>query len=333
MNSAPDHNRDADRIALTPDMISALRAQRERTGVSVPGLVKNHLDPTRGITVRLVHCWMLGILEGVCLERYAHVLETWQGLPDRDDAYVFHTPAVRTIMEAEIRRTGISIPELVSGLTDMPDGLTFNRIRNFYCGQLKRLPRAHMDYIMSTLKALPDTNFEAIPLTPDILEMLRAHAVRTGKGPSALLRAARDKPDGLSSPLIHTWLSGKTVTARRDHLDYVLKRYDIPVPSDRIEITGALLEELRAHVRRTGKGPHALLRGVRDKPEGLTGNMIQNWMRGLVHTARKDHFDYVLTLWGSLPGRICRPGSSKNSPALTRFPVLRRQFRENDRLL
>lgn len=289
------------RVPLTTEMTAALRAQRERTGVSVPKLVRDHLDPKCGITERLIHCWSLGLLETLCPASYAHVVATWRALPDRDGAYVVYSPAIRAAMEAELTRTGIGIFKFVSGLSDVPDGLTGNKIRNFYSGNSKWLARAHAEYIIGKLKALPDRVSETLPLTPEILETLRAHVLRTGKGPSAILRAAHDRPTGLTGSIIHSWLSEKTATARKDHLDYVLMRYEGHQVSDRIDITGAMLAELRAQAARTGVGPHALLSGAKDKPTRLNGNTVQNWMRGCSRTTSNDQFNYVLARWRTLP--------------------------------
>lgn len=54
---------------------------------------------------------------------------------------------------------------------------------------------------------------------------LRQHRERTGIGASRLLDGASDKPDGLTFPMVASWLSGKTKAADPAHLRYVLDRY------------------------------------------------------------------------------------------------------------
>ena len=70
----------------------------------------------------------------------------------------------------------------------------------------------------------------------------------------------------------------------------------------RIELTAEIRSKLRDHAERTGKGAYALLRGADDKPEKLTGAMVQGWLNKAL-TARRDHLAYVLTRYERLEDR------------------------------
>lgn len=216
-------------VSLTPEMISALYAQRDRTGIGVPDLARNHLDPALRITPRQVHQWMLGLINSAEPERYGHVLRAWEQLPSQAEGYVFYSPEVRALMDAERTRTGVAAINLFTR-ENLPEGLTVNRIRNFYCGVLTRMQRGHFDCMMRRWRALPGV-CESVTMTADILAELRAAIARTNKGPTAILRGARDKPEGLKAALVQTWITGKTRTARRAHIDYLMERYNAAAPA------------------------------------------------------------------------------------------------------
>ena len=88
--------------------------------------------------------------------------------------------------------------------------------------------------------------------------------------------------------------------------------------AERITLTKAHVELLRSEIARTGTGPQAALRGMSgSKPEGLTAPMIVNWADGQTKTARRDHWDWVLALYGNhTAGAGMVPFTSKMQSAL-----------------
>ncbi len=64
-----------------------------------------------------------------------------------------------------------------------------------------------------------------------------------------------------------------------------------------IILTDDIREQLRGHQDQTGVGPMKLLRGRKDKPDGLTARIVVNWMAGTSKKAQKDHYDYMVALW------------------------------------
>ncbi|AZI37880.1 hypothetical protein NT2_13_00790 [Caenibius tardaugens NBRC 16725] len=59
--------------------------------------------------------------------------------------------------------------------------------------------------------------------------------------------------------------------------------------------------QLRGHAERTGVGAMRLLRGAKDKPAGLTSNVIAHWLRGAAQYANPVHVAYVMERWAALP--------------------------------
>lgn len=134
-----------------------------------------------------------------------------------------------------------------------------------------------------------------------------------------MLRGAFDRPPGLDARMITSWLEGKVKTADPEHLDYVLRRWRaVPERAElthdlhrgirrqryrrpRMELDEERLAFLRSERRRTGVGPSRLMKTAEDVPDGLTVNMLTNWLMGQNRQVRQDHFEYVLDLWASLP--------------------------------
>ena len=128
---------------------------------------------------------------------------------------------------------------------------------------------------------------------------MQSHKRRTGVGERALLRDASDKPDGLSYDVILRWLNGKATTAREDHLDYVLKRWE---NADRwLPLTQEIVATLRTHRDRTGVGPAVLLRDQKPLLARLMPATVESWLSGAANSARVSHLETVLELWEVLP--------------------------------
>ncbi|MGQ0526647.1 MAG: hypothetical protein ACT4OY_01230 [Alphaproteobacteria bacterium] len=65
-------------------------------------------------------------------------------------------------------------------------------------------------------------------ITPELLATLRDYKARTGVAVMALLnKSPEDVPQGLTSTLINSWLEGKTKSARKAYLEYVLNEWRV----------------------------------------------------------------------------------------------------------
>lgn len=124
--------------------------------------------------------------------------------------------------------------------------------------------------------------------------------------------------------MIGYWLSGKIRTAKPAHLDFVVEEWsglpDKPLPGKsnrlpRIKLTKDRLEALAKERRRSGKAARALLRGAKDKPQGLNAGIIANWFHGPTKAARTDHYEYALTLWRNAPDKIDKSAQARKRKA------------------
>ena len=154
-----------------------------------------------------------------------------------------------------------------------------------------------------------------IPITDEMLEMLFRCRASTKIGSRNLLRITPGPhPEGLSTDIIESWLTGRVKTARTDLWHYVLGAWrNAPARSSigkclgpgRVSVTEAMRAELRFLRNATGIGPCRLMRQApQPTPQGLRSGTIQSWLSGVVKTARADHWQYVLDAWQSLPRQI-----------------------------
>lgn len=70
---------------------------------------------------------------------------------------------------------------------------------------------------------------------------------------------------------------------------------------DHIALTKAVRARLRAEHKRTDVTAMQLLDGAADLPDGLTAGSINRWMNGLIRSAPRCQFDYVIARWAALP--------------------------------
>ena len=143
-----------------------------------------------------------------------------------------------------------------------------------------------------------------IPITDELRQKLIAERVRTGIGPTALMRGSvhdANRPKTLKGQTISLWLSGKIVSARRSQLDYVLARWSaLPdasdknarVPQERIIFTD---EHLRLIDRYWDKGllPDKILQN-KNAPDGLNAAIIRTWKDRRIKSAATAYLDFVL---------------------------------------
>jgi hypothetical protein len=206
-------------------------------------------------------------------------------------------------LRAYREKTGVGSIALLKNQSDCPENLTPRHIQSWLDGRLISVPQEHLKYVLEKWQALPV--FEFGQITEDILDVLQGHWHRTKVGPNTLLKDATDKPEGLQPHIIAAWLDARSRSYRRDHLDYVLKRWSaMPgaldthrVLSGYAEITPAQRERLHALKARTGLGPQALMRGAKDAPHGLGSGKIKGWMSGAIKTAKPELLAYVFARW------------------------------------
>lgn len=298
---------DDPRVLLTAAMRLDLRHEYERTGVSPSRLLHDAADCPDDLNANTVRAWLAEGAKTIQLHpgHLNYVLGLWRQLPE--SPYVRLTDDLRRQIEAEKRRTGIGTAKLMPLIDPLPAGLNANLVNSWLYGRRKRqtASRVHLEAVLQAWKALPDDPY--IPITDEIRRELIAEKERSGLGPDVLLGRTAEKGPTLSPSTVTSWLTGRATRARTSHLEHVRRLW--ATATDRPEIhhvalTEGLLKELRRLRQRTGLGPQAILRGSKDRPEGLTSRVIADWLKGEAKSACPAHLDYVLQRWQTAPTRV-----------------------------
>jgi len=151
---------------------------------------------------------------------------------------------------------------------------------------------------------------DRITITEQIRAKLKADKGRTGVSARILMRGRRGEyPDGLRANMVDGWMSGRTATAKREHLDWVLQAwadYEPPPPPlddrpEKLRLTETHLALLQSEVERTGLGAIDILRHApKPLPEGLNHQKVQRWISGQTQTAVKSHWELVIRLYSAV---------------------------------
>ncbi len=171
--------------------------------------------------------------------------------------------------------------------------------------------------------------------------MLKAERDRAGVGFAKLLSTTENVPDGLTDKIIFTWL-GKTKSARRNHLAFVLERYAAlptleraaplhPYETEksarlkrlerRVGVTPKLSRyapiaaEKRSTMKlafhRSGVSYKSLMLLIAREHAGISQQMVSGWISGRTKTARPEHIECVLGILERLADEASLPFSDE----------------------
>lgn len=146
-----------------------------------------------------------------------------------------------------------------------------------------------------------------VPITNAIREELKRLRADTGVGAMRLLRGQLDHPKGLNSANISTWLSGKSASAKKEHLDYVLLRWR---QADSIlDVTSEMVATLNGEFQRTGLSANGFLNGAKSLPKGFGAYQLSGLRTGKRKTIPESQWTTLIDVLSELPDQI------KASPA------------------
>ncbi|MBP5857411.1 hypothetical protein KAJ83_10365 [Marivibrio halodurans] len=209
------------------------------------------------------------------------------------DTYVKISQETRDELKTLRQLTGTGAVKLLNGAAPVPAGLNAGIVSNWLCGAAGKARKTHLDFVLNAWRALP--RMHVVEIDETMRARLATLRAQTGAGPTKLLKAMQQVPDGLTAPAVSRWLSGASKTAPKDHLRAVIAAWEALPRYEFFAITAKQQRALRALIEETGAGPSALLRGQRGLcPEGLNSSTIGNWLRKPGHRVRKDHLDYVM---------------------------------------
>lgn len=208
-------------------------------------------------------------------------------------------PADIARLQALIAHTGLTPREVLRRYKGeaAPEGLRYHHVEAWLAGSLERVPLDHVAFVLDLWRAVPEDDY-IIDITAETRELLKGYQRSTGVGPHKLLRRRSDVPQDVSAARIQGWILGRLTRARCGALHYVLAAW---ARSPSFVLLGPEVRaQIAAEHSRTGLAGARLLKGARDKPEGLTAGVINNWLSGAAQSARSDHLEYVLQLWRAI---------------------------------
>ncbi|MBI1302068.1 MAG: DEAD/DEAH box helicase [Alphaproteobacteria bacterium] len=298
-------------VEITDEMREQLIEHRERTLIS-PQKLLDHIAPEEmpeNLTHQIVGKWFPPIngegrpAKTADIKHLEIVLKTYASLPTATARPVPIEERYIENLKAQIERTGFGFTRFLSRFPDCPEGLNINKMITWLDGRAKTALPEHLDWVEMRFEELPDNT--KLEMGETERKALTDEKERTGVAEYALVKDP-STPEGLTGPIIASWLNGSVVRTERDSYDWVLNKWqELPDKKQRIEFTQEMYDELVEQKKRTGVGQNKLLSQAKDCPTDLTAGTVASWFHKkngkLKETLRKDWYEWVINRWRSLP--------------------------------
>lgn len=288
LRSTPSRKEFAE-VPLSAEAVK-LQAERDRTGVGHNKLLEGKKLPA-GLSMDGAANILYGAYKSVRQDHYDFLMSEWSKLPDKDYKLLDYSNDMKAALLAQKERTRVGVVSLLSNADNIPDGLSVGMANHLLRGDFQKIRDTHYKFLMSAYENLPDNEHEYILLEGAALERLRRLKTTKFIGPSTLLKEHADAPDGLNHSLISGWFSGHSKTARRDHIEWLLEKWE--QAPDLVFITEDISLRLRQEIERTGVKPINLLKKSEEQPAGITQLILYGWIDGRIKTANKDLLNWV----------------------------------------
>lgn len=140
-------SRSKDRIPLTSDMITALRAEKDRTGVGAIALLKaNRETALEGLKAPHIEHWLGGRVKTVDSVEYKFVLAAWKTLETAQ--WIDLTSELRAELIEAQKRSGITPEMIMRWGNDVPEGLTVGKIKAVLDGTSKSILTCYIGFLL-----------------------------------------------------------------------------------------------------------------------------------------------------------------------------------------
>lgn len=304
-------NRDEDKennkyIPLTEGIANFVISELKRTGVSPEQYAKDHTT-SECLTVGKIRRWCKLQQQTLLKSDLDEFTSVWGVFPDAKPRIKL-TPARLQALNAERERTGLSYYALFKDGSDLPEDLSEPLVGAWMSGSVISARKDHFEAVLCLWQSLPDSS--VVEITLDLRQKMKDEAERTGVGPAALMRGIRpSQMGGLHSSLINSWMAGRTTSAERDWLQFVLDRWEnLPDHNDVwMELSERDKDYLRSELKRTGVSVPYLLKDREDIPDKLYSAVVHNAL-GRQPRIRKEHFNYLKRILSALPD--AKPGAT-----------------------
>jgi hypothetical protein len=204
--------------------------------------------------------------------------------------------------------------DLLAGKEDTPLGLSSKRVWELVHGKKKKLIRKdHFDYLVREfpIKGKFSDPDNLIIITPEIIQELEYHRIRSGISAGMLLKMSSESPKGLSRNIISDWTKGITKKAIRQNVEFVLEKWkELPdsyffskknskqtadcFERSLIELAPDFKERLSEYISNSGLSLLGVLKSWRPLPSHLDLEVVSGWMSGDIKRATPEHIDFVI---------------------------------------
>jgi superfamily II DNA or RNA helicase len=288
---------DNPRIEITEEDFLALKAHQKRTRAGASTLLDVD-DAPEGLTeIKIVK-----ILEGQPQTWFKNhrdfLCARYESLPDMLDL----TDEVYQTLKSHAERTGKWGQAVLTGASDIPDGLNGAMASHYLSGKAKQIRKTHQDWLLARYEALPDD--PCVELTEEDYKYLQDQQERTGMTATLFVRNVRGLPADLTRQVIQLTLSRIKKTMRAESLAFLKTRY-ADFPDDPYQpLTSEMVDNWKEKERLTLMGGVALISEVEAMgvsiPRGLSRAKAQNILAGKPERIHKDHVVFFDAQYESL---------------------------------
>lgn len=297
-----------EKIEITDALLTALKAEQERTGKGVQAILRNtRKNRPKGISVGMVVGWLKGNTNTAEIEHVKYIQQLWASYPDKEAAWVVLTDNNRKLLQHKIKETGISAYKLFSNRDDLPKNFNPNHVHNYLNLNRSKIEKIYFDYILKVARANKGKGY--IPVSKEFLWRLNLEIQRTGMPPSTLINSLKRKEEvKVHAYTVTTWLSGKTKLADRTEMNWLLQCYadlsnkqmnkPLARPISKFDavapIAAADLLKMQQYRDVLGILPGRIFEGATDIPDDLNTYRISGWLNENTKTANPAHIEWVL---------------------------------------
>lgn len=128
-------------------------------------------------------------------------------------------------LKEQRERTSLGPQALLKGRDDIPEGLNHAAVTHWLGGRVKSVEKAHLAYVLKLWFAAPTNS--SISIDDSLYEALSEGFRQSGLTPDMIIRWHKDRPPDLTLSKIKSILSGKTRTARAEHVSFLQKVFGL----------------------------------------------------------------------------------------------------------
>lgn len=231
-----------DRIVLDTATLQRLKSLKERAGASADALLRQADAVPEGLTAGQIVNWLYGYNETVRRDHFEFVIALLESLPPAAPRIEITSAILAELVDCR-SRSGLGPTALLRGTrAHRPSGLSAATIRTWLDGGVWSARADHLSYVLQrwarfaaegrsrawsmrlggTVEVVGPLKF--VRIDPEMRRELQQLGHEAGLALDALDDGSLRSP---CSTLIKGWLSGEITLARRDHLEFVLKRWKV----------------------------------------------------------------------------------------------------------